>query len=160
MAIRLSVVLALSLMLVHPVTASERRDINPGEANGHRYRFVAVTAGGVAVRQHITVSWENAGAGMLVAVYDVDNPASPSLVAISAGNDRLATLDIGLLAGSYQILIVAVSGSTHYHFNSTYGLNELLTPSALHSAPIDLFTDRLIAEDLAPYLAKLASSLH
>src|SRR5688572_3778753 len=147
--------------LVAPIGlhASERQDIAPGEANWHRYRFHVITTG-VAVRQSITVSWDNQATGMLIAVFDVDDPTKPSLQAISVGNDRGVTLDLGLMDGSYQIVPSAVGASTHYHLNVTYGNDELLfrQPNGPLRAQIELVTDRRISEQLAPYLAKLTTA--
>jgi hypothetical protein len=161
MITRILVVVVVALVCAVSLDASERKDITPGEANWQRYQFVVVTGGSqVAVRQHVTVMWENAQTGMLVAIYNTENPASPRAQAISIGNDRFVALDVGLLPGTYQIVVAAVSAPTHYHLNSTYGEDELLfqQPNGPLRAPIDLFAERLIGEQLAPYLERLATA--
>lgn len=158
---RVLVVILLALTLPGTVAGSERKDIAPGDANWHRYRFHVVTIGEVAVRQHITMLWDNPSTGIVLALYDTDDPAKPSLIALSAGNDRFVSLDVGLLEGSYQLIIAALSASTHYHLNVTYGRNELLfaQPNGPLSSTFQLFTDRLIAEQLQPSLEKLARAM-
>ncbi|OFW37673.1 MAG: hypothetical protein A3J29_06270 [Acidobacteria bacterium RIFCSPLOWO2_12_FULL_67_14b] len=154
------VLVAIITLTAMSAQAAERRDILPGEANWHRYRFYVVTSQ-IAVRQHITVLWDNAGAGLLIGVYDINNAAAPKLVALSAGNDRLAALDVGLLAGSYQLVIGAASAGTHYHLNSTYGLNELLFAQNVRPgmSAADIYMERLIEEDFAPYVARMAGAM-
>jgi hypothetical protein len=156
MLVRVVLIVMTAMTLVGPVEASERKDIAPGEANWHRYRFFVVGTE-VSVRQTVTMLWDNTGAAMLVALYDTGNPAAPKLIALSTGNDRLVTLDIGLMKGTYQLIVAAVVQPTHYHLNVTYGNDELLfqQPNGPLQAPSELFSDRLISEDLAPYLARL-----
>lgn len=157
------VVVVVALSVTAAVHGSERRDISPGEANWHKYRIHVISGTGqVAVRQHVTLLWDNPGTGMLLALYNTENPANPRLQAISAGNDRLAALDVGLLPGTYTLVIGAVVAGTHYHLNSTYGRDELLfqQPNGpLRMSATELFMDRLIEEDLAPHLARLAAAM-
>ena len=139
---------------------SERQDIIPGEANWHRYRFHVIAGSAVAVRQNITVSWDNSATGMLIGLFDVDDATNPLLRAISTGNDRGVTLDIGLMDGSYQVVLGAVGAPTHYHMNVTYGNDELLfrQPNGPLRVQMELVTDRRISEQLAPHIAKLTAA--
>lgn len=159
MLARLLLAVVVTFTLANSLHASERKDISPGEANWHRYRFYVVGSQ-VAVRQTVTILWDNAQSAMLVALYDTENASAPKLVAMSTGNDRLVTLDVGLLKGTYQLIVAAVSASTHYHLNVTYGNDELLfqQPNGPLQTPGDLFTNRLIGEDLGPHLARLSSA--
>ena len=148
------------VLLSGSAQASEMQVIDPGQANWHRYRFFVFTAG-VAVRQNVTVQWDNVGTGMLLAIYETSDPAAPSLIAISSGNDRHVSLDIGLTDGTYQLVVAAVVSPTQYHLNVTYGSDEFLfqQPNGPLAVPSDLFTDRLTGEQLAPHLARLTAAL-
>ena len=106
--------------------ASEKADLYPGTENWHRYGFVAVTLpGGISVPQKITVLWDNPQAGVFIIVVEPSDSDNP-IVASSIGNDRMVSLDLGLFAGSYEIVLVGVSAPTHYHMTVTYGRDELL----------------------------------
>jgi hypothetical protein len=111
---RIAVAFAVVVFLLTSVRidGSERHDITPGEANWHRFRFHVISGAAISVRQNITVSWDNPEAGMLIALFDVDDPTKPTVQAISAGNDRAVSLDIGLLDGSYQVVLTAVVAPT------------------------------------------------
>ena len=156
------VVVALMAALASTLEASEKQDISPGQSNWHRYRFFVIATGSVSVRQHVTVLWDNPAAGMLIAIYETSNPSSPRLTAISTGNDRFVSLDVGLLDGTYQVVGAAVSASTHYHLNVTYGSDELLfrQPNGPLGVQSELFTDRLMSEQLAPYLDRLSAAMN
>jgi hypothetical protein len=155
--------IAAVLVCSSPAQASEKRDLYPGTENWHRYRFY-VTSGtsAVAVRQNVTMLWDNTAAGTLLALYDTTDAASPDLIALSAGNDRAVSLDVGLLDGTYQLIIVGVVAPTHYHLNVIYSQNELIfqQPNGPFVGAGDEFSDRLIAEDLAPRLARLAAAMN
>jgi hypothetical protein len=148
-------------LLSGPVHGSERADLSPGEANWHRYSFTAVTPGQIAVRQNITVAWDNESAGVLVALFNRTDPANPTVQAISLGDDRLVVIDVSILAGSYEIVVGGVVASTHYHLTVSYGGREPLTrlsdgrPTSATVTPASYMADLELETALAPHLQRL-----
>ena len=100
------VAVALVVVFTGQAHASEKEDLFPSTAtdssNWHRYRFyVSFFGDDVAVNEIFTLLWDTPGTGVLLAIFDTTDPADPELKAVSAGNDRMARLDIGLLEGTY-----------------------------------------------------------
>ena len=91
------------LASVGTAEASERADLFPGQEKWHRYSFVVVpTPGNVTVTQSITLLWDNPPAAVVISVLDLSNATTP-IMGISVGNDRMASLGLGLFPGSYEL---------------------------------------------------------
>lgn len=123
--LRVFVAVVLLASTVRTADAAITADLFPGQQNWHRFTFVVVPlAGDVSVKQAVTLQWDNPDAGVIVTV--VDPSSTTPILGISAGNDRLAILELFLLAGSYQIWVSGVAAPTHYHMNVDYGTPEIL----------------------------------
>ena len=104
------VALLFVVVLAGTVHASEKRDLFPGTGNWHRYSFVAAPSlltGQIAVTQKVTILWDSPGTGVILSIIDLSNTTAP-IQALSAGSDRMVSLEIGLLAGTYEIWVVGV----------------------------------------------------
>ena len=153
---RLSLVTLIVVLASSVVAASEKADLYPGEANWHRYRFTiapAVTEVRTAIA--VNLAWDTPETGVLIAVLSVDRG---TITAISTGDDRYARLDVGLLRGTYELIVIGVQAPTHYHLTMqgprlTRGRDGAFAPST------DLFSERLVAERLAPEVAQLQREL-
>jgi hypothetical protein len=155
------------LAVASTAMASEKRDIYPGTENWHRFRFFVfpisldenVTA--VAVQQSISVLWDNPPAAMLMAIYDTTDPADLTIEAISVGNDRQALLEIGLMEGTYELVLATVGAPTHYHMNVLYGSDEFLfqQPNGTSFSASQQASDLEMESMLAPYVRRLEQAV-
>jgi hypothetical protein len=153
--------LAALVLMPAPTHASEKADLFPGIENLHRWRFIAIpitALGQIAVIQTITVQFDSPAAGVLMFLENRTDPLNVTTEAISIGSDRMATLEIGLLAGTYEIVIVGVVAPTHYHLNVTYTADELLFggPTAPTFDPARQASDLEQEASFAPYVERLA----
>lgn len=156
------IVLALTL-LSGSAHASEKGDLIPGTENWHRYRFHVLTPalGEIAVQQTVAVQWDAPGAAIVLAIYDTSDPLSPEVMALSTGDDRRVTINVGLMDGTYQIIVAGVLEPTHYHMNVTYSRDELLfrQPNGPFLTAAAESADLRIEESLAPYVARAAAAM-
>ena len=112
------------------------------------------------MRQVITLLWDDPGTGVLVSVVDPTSTTAP-LLGVSSGNDRMVSLELGLVAGSYEIWVSGVLNPTHYHMNVTYGVDELLfrRPDGGPFSAARQVNDLRIEEILAPHVARLKQAV-
>ena len=135
---------------------AEKGDLFPGTGNWHRYSFVVVPLGQVAVTQNIIMLWDTPGTGVLLSVIDPSNATVP-IQAVSFGHDRMVSLELGLAAGTYEIWIAGTTAPTHYHLNVSYGSDELLSqqPNVLRFSASRQADDLRVEALLAPYVQRL-----
>ena len=88
------------------------------------------------------------------------DPTDLSIEGISIGNDRMARLEVGLLEGTYELVLITVGAPTHYHMNVSYGSDEFLLqqPNGQPFSAARQAEDLRLEEILAPYVRRLASA--
>ena len=159
------VALALTILLTGSAQASEKVDLFPStstdSSNWHRWQFFVIPFEGVAVEQIITVLWDTPDTAVLLAIYDTTDPTDLKVEAISIGNDRMARLEVGLLEGTYELVVIGLNAPTHYHMNVTYNSDEFLfrQPNRQPFSAARQSSNLQLEESLAPYVRRLEQAV-
>ena len=160
-------IFAACVLITGTVVASEKEDLFPStstdSSNWHRYRFYVSNFGSdLATNEVFTLLWDNPAAAVLLAIYDTSEAANPELVALSVGNDRLARIEVGLMDGTYQLIVIGVAEPTHYHMNAIYAPDESIfrQPDGQPFNVITQTTDLQIEKLLAPRVRQLEKAVN